>query len=638
MSGIPVWSPDVAETQQSNIELNNYQNPPTPGGPGIVNSLVNTAARVIGAPDVPVEHFPNTAGGTFNAALQQGLASSFEASSVRWINKQAMAASDSNFMSPDAWKDSSYYRPGLDATKLTNMMGQIPESTADLSASEYDQDQSRAEALSNSSHTGMKYLGGFLSNLIDPANLYFAGRAASIASEFAPKIIAAMTDNAIAKTALRTVAGGIEGAAAMAPGVAVNYASNNALGQQQSPLEALASLGWGIGIGGGLRGVFGYRPIITPEAAQTARGASVDQFMNGKAPIVDPIIDQGYADARASELDKAQSAIDEQEQLRQQVAAQNAPIAGRALGLEGPIDVNTAPQERATTGQSTDFGGQQFVNLPSDLQKRLGGFTPRLPGDENTISQLSDTTSKINDYQEMQNHPVFDQLGNKLSDINSQITDQEGVVNKILSTAQKGIAKQRQTYLKGSLQNQVNLVQEYKSIPGLWPENFRTAAFEEKPLIKRHQAEVDKLQNLYDQRSDILSQASDKQSELLNPLYTQRENLEAILEHRNQLTDLFGRPPTPPTQDDLNTTAQKVASPENGLGYIEPLQQQLGAELENAPKTEEEAFSNIKDNIENLRDSNNEADQAAVSTSDLADQHFNIVAAALRAHANCLQG
>lgn len=229
------------------------------------------------------------------------------------LTKAVEALAPGKFLSPQEYKNSPYVRPGLD------FPSGVGENVARIRAQNYDSQEFIDDQLNNMPLGALSSVsrgaGSLIGMALDPINILTA-KTGGLAAEAligteSTGILSALGDSApLVRKAAKVGMGAAEGTFATAPMAAAQYGSEKDLGEDPQPIEAIATLGLGAGLGGLLRGVLGYKSPITIEADRQAKQTAVNQMADGKSVHVDEIIQNGYYQARNSEPEQSLEALE----------------------------------------------------------------------------------------------------------------------------------------------------------------------------------------------------------------------------------------------------------------------------------------------------------------------------------------
>lgn len=245
----------------------------------------------------------------------------------------------------DNWKDSQYYREGLDFKAMSNKDGVVSESHAKIASVNFDGERLRQERLQNMPpgilSSGSRFVGELIGQSLDPINAGANSLSFGVAG-IATKAIALAGKAAFAA---RAGIGAVAGAAALAPQSVLDYSAASYEGQPVSAYDALQGMAINAALVGVLHGAFGPRAIVKGNDLKQAMKTAVNQTESGKFPEISPIIQNGYATARKAEEDMAGD-------LLKKPMPEGAPkTEAHASNVVGKLkDI----EQRAMTGEITD--------------------------------------------------------------------------------------------------------------------------------------------------------------------------------------------------------------------------------------------------------------------------------------------
>jgi hypothetical protein len=206
----------------------------------------------------------------------------------------------------EEWKESEYYRPGLD------IKGDISENVAKLEAQRHDQKQMYSSIISGVPSGAISSLSvngiGLIGMALNP-EVYGGAKAAEfVMGKVTPTLLGMLEESNLAgkaykaaRTGINVAHGAAVGGIAFMPDVASRYVSDDALDQNPSGIEAITSIAMGAGLGGVLHGLFGDRLPITRDSFNTMRETAAGQVANGKSVHLDEIAQDGYRRQRIIE-------------------------------------------------------------------------------------------------------------------------------------------------------------------------------------------------------------------------------------------------------------------------------------------------------------------------------------------------
>jgi hypothetical protein len=241
----------------------------------------------------------------FDAARDEALSHSPVHDVFAFSKTKLLDALPGKKLTEEQWKQSEYYREGL------SFPGGVSENVAKYKANLIDDERVRQNQLANMAPGFLsgtsRLVGSFIGTMIDPINIAAAVVVPEAVGARALGILGETAMSTRGFTAAKTALGAVEGVGVMLPQALSEYHYETQLGEDPSGYTVLASLGLGAGLGGLVRGYFGWREPITAEAHEQAKKSAVSQMASGKSVHVDEIVQNGaYQARRAEEIPREQ--------------------------------------------------------------------------------------------------------------------------------------------------------------------------------------------------------------------------------------------------------------------------------------------------------------------------------------------
>lgn len=273
-------------------------NTPNPTGIQLPDFLDDPTQRKFGLENLPSDRTSGYASGAVASYSESVLGQAFSLP----VNYAFEKFAPGKFLTPDEWKQSPHFRPGL------NFPNGVGENVARLKAADFDAQQERYATIE-----GMP--DGLLTSLTKLAagatgfalGTPFLGVAAGTIGRASSPILAGLAETGTAgRFAAKAAEGAAIGGGITAPQEALHLINSSLYGEDYTPLEAITNIGLNAGLGGLIHmGVEGFRAkpfqTITTAADRAAKESAVSQMAEGKSVDVEPVIKQGFADARAAD-------------------------------------------------------------------------------------------------------------------------------------------------------------------------------------------------------------------------------------------------------------------------------------------------------------------------------------------------
>lgn len=505
------------------------------------------------------------------------------------INEAADKFIPGKFLSPDQWKTSDLYRPGL------NFPEGVSENVAYLKAQDFDAQQERRATIDAMPDGALSWTAKQVGNIAGfTAGTPFVGVAAGALGRASTPIVAGLAEKGTAAAlAASATEGAIIGAGITVPQEGMHLLNASLYGDDYSGLEAITNIGANAGLGGLLhmggtaimKGL-DKKPFqtITTDADRTAKESAVSQVAEGKSVDVEPIIKQGFADARAreevspdvqrEELIKSLNKIDEQIKAKEAEYDDLPELDDDHYYHGSPEIVNEIKNEGLFEGL--------FLSRNRDAALSHGDFLHTVKLEEDDILTQQDITwnldyetvkSQLHDILKLskEHEKYFDEIYNHIieekSFFDSDIPEDE-LLSIFKSAGDLGEASWEGQRIKGEIAKRngykaVEMTDEhgtsYLALPG---------------------AEI------FPTRSAIL------QSEIDQLKKVQRNHQAAI--------DALAKPAEPVTQPELKAHAAKMDSIDSDSAIDTQAIKAIEAEADSLPESINELLSALEDQIKEL--------------------------------------
>jgi len=207
-------------------------------------------------------------------------------------------------LTKDEWEKSDLFRESLSFDKLKTSGDGVPESVARAAAHRLDVKEATQARLGRMNpgllSVASRFAGSSLGFVLDPINVAAFKGANFMMGKTNSSILEKIGETSLATTRKAGV-GFSEFALATIPSAAVEFESDTVYGEDPSAINAIATIGLNAGLGGLIRGKFGFHQPITRKSYREAVETAANQMSAGKSVHVDEIINNGYRDARLND-------------------------------------------------------------------------------------------------------------------------------------------------------------------------------------------------------------------------------------------------------------------------------------------------------------------------------------------------
>ncbi len=483
-------------------------------------------------------------------------------------------------ISPDEWKnDPELYRPGLGFEKSRNI--------AKVNADSYDREGYLNDEMDNMKNGvvpwSARFIGGLIGQVADPNNIamgYSANFLMGPGRAFIFRGLQEATKGA--QIGAEMGLGAVQQGLAFTPASLANYDVSDQLGQNPTALSVVANIGAAAGLGSLIHGVVKYRQIITNEAHETALETATAQAMNGQRVDVEPVVKQGYNEARANEEKiptpdmQAEISARLKENIGQTEEAEKA--LNKALDEQSMRQKNRGvlEQEEKPLSDSDMIEKALKINEKSPITRSLDDnlFLKGLPQNEEFQQALS-----------IESKPGF------------QRTQEENIALRGFRNGEE--PRQIAQRLEDQKKQIANLKQQLGDIKELDSKKAQDLKAKLGDLTDRVKSGEDRLQELAGHGSDEA------------PVREARQNVEAAKAEGERLNDLAQAhgielrmdemPELPVTPEDVENVAKKQGTWENDTALDPEDVATFDKQIESIPDSNEQILSDIQSAVEDMK-------------------------------------
>lgn len=535
------------------------------------------------------------------------------------LTKAITALAPGKFLSAEDYKNSSYFRSDL------SFPNGVSENVARLRSQEDDAKNISQQQLANMPSGALSGLSRFTGTLIgaalDPVNIGTGLGAEFTIGKSAPALLAAISDAApIARGAARVGIGATEGAAISTPMALSQYGTESDLQEDPTTLSLIANIGLGAGLGGLVRGAFGFKSPITVESDRVAKQTAVNQLASGKSVNVDPIVQDGYFQARNSEPEVS---LEDMQATRDQLAGNleqtNKSIAGEQTNLDSAIYKEQAsrflsPKEASPTGSDVVNTITSILNKPAILR------------DASDLAYLNNLpkTDEFNNLMTALRKPGFLQDFDDRATISAFQDNQEGDLLQSRLKQHNTDLEQLQSTIDSTPKNHTRILK-----------NLSEQAENLKAKIETGSQRLETLNNLDKEPAPIR-----ESRQRLNDLMTQKSDLEKAIYDHDAATQMTRDSVQPVEASQVKALSEHMQDYRSDSTYNEAEQTGLTNEMKGTPDEPQTDFEREEAQVKRLEDQGllDEEDKNVLSEMKESERKSSIFEKAVKNAANCLKG
>lgn len=528
--------------------------------------------------------------------LQSGRAEGFGAESAQGLHDSVLGQgfglgvnalystfAPGKFMSPEQWKSSPHFRPGL------NFPHGVGENVARIKAADFDAQQER-EATIGSMPDGVvsgaaKLAGGALGFV---AGTPFINVAAGTIGRSSSQLLAGLAEKGIAgKAAASAIEGAIVGAGITEPQEALHLANSSLYGDDYSGLEALTNVGANAALGGlihlgaaGAKSFMGakkpFQPI-TAEADRVAKEAAVSQVAEGKSVNVEPVVKQGFNDARASETPEYKAEVEESlKEVNEKIT-----VAQEKLRLETEtLDKTFNEQVKFSTLMPEEhLSALDIARKVVDIESL--GPAGRTLSDNLFLKQLTKT-------------PEIEEAISGLSKSGFNRTAQENLTLKFLEQGKENqLIETRLSSIDERLKELNERIDETKN------KKKKDALIGKKESLEEEKARSEK--RLSDLKPKGEKLPVRQQQERVNAIRQELAELQELKQNHEVALEAMNRPIEPVTKQDVLAHNAKIDSIDSDSGIDSPAIDAFIEDAENLPDNFEQLIPDMEEKIAEMK-------------------------------------
>ena len=356
-----------------------------------------------------------------------------------YLKKKIETERPGQMLSEDEWKKSPYYRPGME------VKGPIGENVAKFEADYWDNNriyQAQLNAMPDGFlSAASRFVGGNIGALLNPIMAVTGTALGAIAGKGANVLLQDIASRTVSAAAKGAIKGAAVNLGFVAPATLADYMVQDELNQNPSGLAAMASLGLSVGLGGLIGGVAAplsqtarfeaiqekvaketntsiealkskidqTREVVTRRSFLQAKDTAIAQFENDKDINVEPILQNGYREARLQDADRGLMGDDVSRETLRQVREtiesdfkeSNQRIANQKELLKQIEDVIAEPKLR----EKMDIATLEFLNRKIADKERVmkeGGLSKDEQKLKELLNENEDLRNQMNHLQALE--------------------------------------------------------------------------------------------------------------------------------------------------------------------------------------------------------------------------------------------